>query len=413
MKGTKKPRGIRHDRHCQCCRDKGIKCDLNRPRCAPCQRSGATCIYPQRIVWIAEKRNANSKRTSSLPCSSPSQPLAQGQYPEEPQPKQSIPINLYGFIDLLSHLYHEINLVKQDLPHEGIELMSRTLSFARARVRGDNDQQSIQSHLGALSNLNKVIESAHPIALLGIATFAIFDVCCGSFGEWHRHLQGARSLLDLHCRHKTDFDGLATQIPGLAEVLAYLVWFDVTGALVRQSGLIFSDWHRCIIRSAFFDAVGCPPDTFELFAYLAQLADHADVDAVSLSSRAMDQILRLDTTRSTDQTLAAVVYRCTGAIVAFGRMGERSNGSRPMPLHSSVISSMVDRACSAISDVPTTSRYYVHLASPAYLVGMHASTASQCEIIRVYWRNCRLCDFPRYPDALEQCERQWRSKRIS
>ncbi|KAJ5594151.1 uncharacterized protein N7459_000359 [Penicillium hispanicum] len=409
MTGIKKPRGIRHDRHCHGCRVKGIKCDLNRPRCQSCQQSGTTCSYPQRVVWIGEKKPATPKAASKSPCSSPATTSASEQHAGELHTTKNIPVNLYGFIDLLSHFYQEINLSNKELPHEGVELISRTLSFARARLQGANNQQSIQSHLGALMNLSKVIESAHPIALFAIATFAIFEVCCGSFGKWHRHLQGARSLLDLHCRDKKDFDGLAKQIPGLADVLAYLVWFDVTGALVRQSALIFGDWHRGILCAAFFDSVGCPPDTFELFAYLAK--PDVDIDVVDLSSRAMDQVLRLSTVDSTERGLAAVVYRCTGAIVAFGRVGDSSSNAS-QSFHSDVISSMVDRVCNAISDISTGSRFYVHLATPAYLTGMHASTVRQCETLRAYWRNCQMCDFPRYPDAQEQCERRWRSRMI-
>jgi hypothetical protein len=140
----------------------------------------------------------------------------------------------------------------------------------------------------------------NPIALFGIATFAIFEVCCGSFGKWTRHLQGARSLLDLHCRNKPELDNLTQRIPGLGDVLAYLVWFDVTGALVRESGLMFGDWHREILTAVFFDSVGCPHDTFGLFVRLAK----GDVgDDLDLCALAMDQVLALDSD-SSDRSLA-------------------------------------------------------------------------------------------------------------
>uniref|UniRef100_A0A0D2XLH1 Zn(2)-C6 fungal-type domain-containing protein n=1 Tax=Fusarium oxysporum (strain Fo5176) TaxID=660025 RepID=A0A0D2XLH1_FUSOF len=49
-----KPRGIRRDRDCQTCKARGVKCDLNRPRCLPCVESGYACgDYPQRVVWAA------------------------------------------------------------------------------------------------------------------------------------------------------------------------------------------------------------------------------------------------------------------------------------------------------------------------------------------------------------------------
>ncbi|KAJ5929960.1 hypothetical protein N7466_005453 [Penicillium verhagenii] len=323
-----------------------------------------------------------------------------------------MPINLYGFIDLLSHFYQEIQSSKEELPEEAVKLIARTLSFARSRLQGPDNKQSIQTHLGALTNLSKVIESGHPIALFGIATFAIFEVCCGSFGRWHRHLQGARSLLDLHCQNKADLDALAARVPGLGDILAYLVWFDVTGALVHDRDLIFDKWHRGIISSNFFDSVGCPPDSFELLAHLADR--NINIDILDLNARALDQILLLDNSDTGERGLSAAVFRYTGAIVAFGRSGKARNRdsvaiSDP---HSGALSRMVGRTCDLISRIPTSSRFYVHLASPAYLTGMHATKTQQCEILRGYWRNCQLCDFPRYPDAQEQCEERWRSRMI-
>lgn len=405
MAGAKRPRGIRHDRHCQRCRAERIKCDLNRPRCQPCQRTDQACHYPQRIVWMTERKASLIEPPASRTLQFPQNHRDRAD--RAPQHlHRDIPINLYGFIDLLSDLYREIQSSQQDLPDETIQLISRTLSFARTRLQGDNNKRAIKLHLEALTNLNKVIGSAHPIALFGIATFAIFEVCCGSFGAWHCHLHGARSLLDLHCRNKTDLDSLVERIQGLTDVLAYLVWFDVTGALVQDRALIFEDWHREILRSTFFDSVGCPPDAFYLYAQLAEQDINRGV--LELSSLAMSQVLRLDGGDSTDRGLEGVVYRCAGAIVAFSRAGEDSSSTA----HSSVVGSMVDRVCDAISSISVTSRFYVHMATPVYLVGMNATTASQCDALRAYWRNCRQSEFPRYPDAQEQSEQRWKSQVI-
>ncbi|KAJ5614408.1 hypothetical protein N7528_008062 [Penicillium herquei] len=408
MSSTKKPRGIRHDRHCHRCHAKGLKCDLNRPRCQPCQQQGTRCSYPQRVVWMGSKKESPGKTSSCAePSSSSSETTDVGPGTTELQSK-NIPINLYGFIDLLSHFYREIQASEQELPAEAVKLISRTLNFARSRLRGSDNKQSIQTHLGALTNLSRVIESGHPIALFGIATFAIFEVCCGSFGRWHRHLQGARSLLDLHCQNKAQLDQLAARIPGLGDILAYLVWFDVTGALVRKSPLIFDDWHRRVLEPSFFDSVGCPADTFELFVHLAN--QDVNIDALDLSARAMDQIMNLESGDKTERGLTTVVYRCTGAIGAFSLAGSKQDETSTV--HTGVLSKLIDRVCDAISKIPTSSRFYVHLATPAYLTGMHATNAEQCESLRAYWRNCQQCDFPRYPDAQEQCERRWRSRMI-
>lgn len=419
MTTVKKPRGIRHDRHCERCRANGIKCDLNRPRCQPCVQSGAGCQYPQRVIWMGNKeRRKEQPASKQSPSSSSPVSLARDRSLQEPQQLgvqsnkhiKHIPINLNGFIDLLSEFYQEIQSSKQELPNETIELISQTLSYARLRLQGANDDDAIQSHLVALTNLSRVIDSAHPIALFGIGTFAMFEVCCGSFGNWQRHLHGARSLLDLHCTNKAELDGLTDRIPGLADVLAYLVWFDVTGTLNRgDNDLIFDNWHREILTQDFLDWVGCPPDTFELFVHLAK-GEH-DANPLDLSAMAMQQILRINNNDSTDLSLADVAYRGSAAMVSFACAAESSLSSSPS-IHADVISSLVDKVCDAISKMPTSSRFYVHLATSAYLTGMHASTSDQCDVVRGYWRNCQLCDFPRYPDGQEQCERRWRDKGI-
>ncbi|KAJ5780537.1 hypothetical protein N7457_005697 [Penicillium paradoxum] len=402
MTRVKKPRGIRHDRDCYRCKVRGVKCDLNRPRCQACVQSGEACSYPQRVVWMEDKK---PKTKASPEAQQVSQHVSSDEISTNTgSTVKSTSVNLYGFIDLLGTFYQQIHSNNHDIPEEGVQLISRTLSFARSRIEDGNNRESIQSHLVALANLNQVIESAHPIALFGIATFAMFEVCCGSFGNWHCHLQGARSLLDLHCHHKANLDDLCNEIFGLADVLAYLVWFDVTGALVRSDPLIFDDWHREILSASFLDSVGCPADTFDLFVHLGK---HSDINGIDLSARAMAQMLKIGT-GSTDRSLAATVFRGTAAIMAFSRAGAVGDPATSL-YHSNVLSAMVDRTCEAIAEVSSTSRFYVHLATPAYLTGMCASTARQCEIIRTYWRNCQSCEFPRYPDAEAQCERRWRS----
>jgi hypothetical protein len=407
MKRVKKPRGIRHDRDCHRCKVRGVKCDLNRPRCQACLQGGESCNYPRRVVWVEDKKQKVSG--SSLGLKTVTSQNHHSKIPTSTEnTTKSTSINLYGFIDLLGTFHQQIHSSTRNIPEEGIQLISRTLSFARSRIEDANNKDSIQSHLVALTNLSQVIESAHPIALFGIATFAMFEVCCGSFGNWHCHLQGARSLLDLHCRDKAELDDLCSEISGLADVLAYLVWFDVTGALVRKSPLIFEDWHRETLSNTFFDSVGCPADTFDLFVYLGKHQEIDDVNLMDLSARAMDQILQLGVDK-TDRNLAATVYRAAAAIMAFTRAAAVGGDSLKSAYQSNVVSTMVDRVCDAIAGIPSTSRFYVHLATPAYLTGMHASTTRQCDIIRGYWRNCQLCDFPRYPDAEAQCERRWRS----
>ncbi|KAJ5565950.1 hypothetical protein N7535_007588 [Penicillium sp. DV-2018c] len=410
MKRAKKPRGIRHDRDCHRCKAHKVKCDLNRPRCQACLQVGEACNYPQRVVWVQDKKQKVSGSSLGLNTASAQNQISRIFTNAEHTGDTTKPttVNLYGFIDFLGTFYQQIQSSTRDIPKEGVELISRTLSFARSRIQDTNNKESIQSHLVALTNLSQVIKSAHPVALFGIATFAMFEVCCGSFGNWHCHLQGARSLLDLHCRRKGDLDDLCSEITGLADILAYLVWFDVTGALVSESPLIFEDWHRQTLSDTFFESVGCPAETFDLFVYLGKHRETADVNIMELSARAMDQILRIGPGK-TDRNLAATVYKAAAAIMAFTRAAALG-GDHPTSIYqTNVISTMVDRVCEAIAGIPSTSRFYVHLATPVYITGMHASTARQCDVIRGYWRTCQLYDFPRYPDAEAQCEQRWTS----
>ncbi|CAG8083010.1 unnamed protein product [Penicillium olsonii] len=350
---VKKPRGIRHDRDCTRCKVRGIKCDLNRPRCQSCLQLGEACMYPQRVIWVDE-RNAKPSESNQPNQLVPETEISTKATTKSPTPAS---VNLYGFIDLLGAFYQQLRTSSGGIPEEGVQLISRTLNFARSRIKDADNNASIQSHLVALTNLSQVIESAHPVALFGIATFAMFEVCCGSFGNWHCHLQGARSLLDLHCRDKRALDDLCAEISGLAEVLAYLVWFDVTGALVRESSLIFDDWHREILNAEFLDSVGCPVDTFELFVYLGKHRKSPDASVLDLSSRAIAQILTLDA-GSSDCNLAATVYRGAGAILAFGCAAELGQADSPgSSYQSGVLCSMVDRVCETNMTITSQTSY--------------------------------------------------------
>ncbi|THC91893.1 hypothetical protein EYZ11_008645 [Aspergillus tanneri] len=323
---------------------------------------------------------------------------------------------LDSFVDLLDDCYRYIQDSQRVFPEEAIQLVARTLEFARSRIHGAKQGgmadafslSSIQRQMAVLMGLEQVVESAHPLALFGIATFAIFEVCSGPFGRWHCHLHGARSLLDLHCHNRVCLESLGRKISGLVDVLGYMLWFDVTGALVQGSPLIFDDWHRETLQTSFLDSVGCPLETFELFVHLAQ-SKCRNVDVVDLSWRAMEQTLQVQSSDwKSDQGLAAVVYRYTAVILTFSRMQTVSGTVRS----SQVLSSIVDRVCDAVVQMNPQSKFYVHLASPVYLTGMHARTKAQCAVVRSYWRNCRLGDFPRYPDGQEQCERIWRDNRV-
>lgn len=447
-----KPRGRRRDRDCHSCKARGIKCDLNRPQCLPCVRSGLPCGgYPQRVVWVGETQSDKKHKNTTpglvpsstiLPVTSIHSTLSShgsssasiSTPPPEGRPQTTerrvgetadlgvySTVNQYSFVKRLKAFYEQIKCAEgwskergDYLSDEAIQLVSRIWDFARSRIQGyDNttssraeeaiSMESVRYQLIALMGLNEAMESAHPVALFGIATFAFFEVCHGAFGEWQCHLHGARSLLDFRCHNRADLDILNREIPGLTEIVAHLVWFDTMGTIIRGTqGLIFEDWHRETLNESFFAVVGCPQTAFDVFVKLAKL--DANFEALDLSFLAMDQLLQLDSSDATDRGRTASAFRCTAAIAALGRIGNASSPSWSMAL-----STAVNRACEIIALIPPTSGFYIHLAATAYLAGINATTERQRSVVRTYWQYCRSGDFPHYPDGQERCEEKWRA----
>jgi Fungal Zn(2)-Cys(6) binuclear cluster domain/Fungal specific transcription factor domain len=429
-----KPRGIRRDRDCQSCKLRGIKCDLNRPRCQPCVQSGLPCGgYPQRVVWASDSNSgqrraarettaattpALSQESTTPPDDGPKQTPHMEATPNLPMHERYMTFNQYSFIKRLAGFYEQIKDADSQsrggyLSQEAVDLVSRIWDFIRAKMKGHDDStqkhliDSVHFHVEALMRLTEAIDKAHPIALFGIATFAFFEVCDGSFGEWQCHLNGARSLLDFHCRNKADLDRLSHEIIGINEILAHLVWFDTMGAIIRGSkGLIFDDWHRETLSDGFFASVGCPLDTFHLFVTLAKAGNN--MTALDLSFEALDQLLLCGEPDSSDTALVENAWRCTAAIAILSQIGTAGSLSRRKAL-----STAVDKACRVISIIPPTSGIYIHLAATAYLAGIHATHPQQCDVVRSYWGNCRASDFPRYPDGQAKCEDKWRAEGLA
>ncbi|KAK2934979.1 hypothetical protein FoTM2_006226 [Fusarium oxysporum f. sp. vasinfectum] len=266
--------------------------------------------------------------------------------------------------------------------------------------------------LAALKSLSEALNTADPAAFLGIAVFAFFEVVSdGVFGEWDCHLRGARSLLDCHCSNSEEFQRFSRRFTGLEEIVAYFAWWDTIGALVRQStsntksGLIFDDWHRSSLGQDFFDRVGCPAETFWLFVSLVQSKESTNLSE-SLT-RAMAQLLKLGMDK-TEKGKCSDIYRCA-AVIAVLTTQSSSNGSEETSSEVT-LEFAVDRICHIIESACSRSRYYPHMATPAYLAGMRATNSVQCKILGTYWRNCEMGDIPRYSGVQMQCEERWRKK---
>ncbi|EFW99433.1 hypothetical protein CMQ_7801 [Grosmannia clavigera kw1407] len=271
----------------------------------------------------------------------------------------------------------------------------------------------VRHRLAVLANLNKAIEAANPLAFLGIATFAVLEVCDTTFGEWKCHLYGARYVLDYHrCQSMADLHRLARFVPGLLDILARLVWFDICGAIVRgadadaDAGLIFEDWHRQVLDHAFFSTIGCPADTCALYVDVAR--SQIACESVRSCLRVTEQVLKLQTRseRSSGWDVCADVNRCAAALAVLVQVPD----SEVLLAESreATAAAVVERLCETLAATSSSSPFYIHMALGAYLAGMHARTDEQCRTVRQYWLNCNLSGISRYPGGLARCEAHWR-----
>ncbi|KAH7008985.1 hypothetical protein EDB80DRAFT_717732 [Ilyonectria destructans] len=437
-----KPRGMRRDRDCRTCKTRAVKCDLNRPRCLPCVQAGLACGgYPQRVVWTGEKAASANPRQRSLP-----QPRSRTPVPTEvdaplepgipdqaerasciqidaayndsdklPTEKNSFILRLAAFCQHIKSAEGRRSDSGRYLSAEAIRLVSRLYDFMQARIEscptatltegGSSESMEVARHrLAALMELNEALQTANPFAILGIAAFAVFEVSDSAFGEWQCHLYGARSLLDCHCQSRPQLDQLSQSVTGLTEIVARLVWYDTTGTIVRgTTDLIFDDWHREILNDSFFDAVGCPADTFQLFVDLAK--GEAASDPLGSCLRAMDQLLQLDSD-TTAWKRCANANRCAAALAVLERVDDEA---APKPRRLAMLSA-VNRICEVVASTPRSSPFHIYLATPVYLAGMNSTTPQHCATVRTYWLDCDLAGVPRYLGSLARCEDKWRTK---
>jgi hypothetical protein len=311
---------------------------------------------------------------------------------------------------------------------KGPQLVSQVDEFLQARLKtgtaeppparspGAPDHDDFEVHrLATLASLNEVLETADPVAFLAIAVFAFFEVVSdGAFGEWQRHLRGARSLLDYHCHTPDEFTALASRVPGLSEMLAYFNWWDVVGGVIRRlrrspggrdEGLIFLEWHRGLMDEDFFVAVGCPANTFQLFV------SSIDAEPGNLQERyvqAMGQLLQLGSDQ-TERGRCSDAWRCAAAIavLTWDDVSDSDGVARRAAL-----TSAVDRICQIVTAAAPASRYYTHMATAVFLAAINASSPGHCGVVETYWRNCQTGEFPRYHGVRAQCEEIWKAKGI-
>ncbi|KAH7305858.1 hypothetical protein B0I35DRAFT_483614 [Stachybotrys elegans] len=436
-----KPRGRRRDRDCQTCKQREVKCDLNRPSCGQCAAANTPCQgYLARVVWVVSDSSPSVPPSPrSRKDSAADQETIEWNGAEAGDTSNASDLRGPTLLDahnvdwsgkdrnsfirpLVATCQHIIQLggdaLRQGenryLSPEVISLISRLRDFAQARIDTHPNQsgspvtweseEASRHRLEALVGLKETLAVGNPFALVGIAAFAFFEVCDSGFGQWQRHLLGAKSLLDCHCTCSEELDQLSQEVTGLKVIVARLVWFDTIGAIGRgTSDMIFDAWHRDMLDQDFFRTVGCPGDTFRLFARVA--AGEMTTDAPTVLLHAMRQLLELEQ-GETDWELSANVYRCAAVIAVLAKASE----CHPASTIAGMMASAVDRACRVLAALAPTSQFYIHLAVPAYLAGMNATTLEQCEAVRSYWRGCNHAGVRRYPDGLARCEEHWKAK---
>ncbi|KAL7929737.1 hypothetical protein V8C35DRAFT_324878 [Trichoderma chlorosporum] len=447
-----KPRGMRRDRDCRSCKLRDVKCDLNRPSCGECIAAGVPCGgYPQRVIWVGASSSAKDASSTS-PTSARTRPTRSqstlsrssdsGHTPDRPADSSLSPsdrpasspgdepgnwseADQNSFIRPLVSLCQQIISLDGDalrsnhyLSVEALRLISRLRDFVQARIDGHPARASAGAgdlweseamaryRLDALMSLKDTLKATNPFAFIGIAAFAFFEVCDSGFGDWQRHLYGAKSLLDYHCKSLAELDSLSQKVTGLGEMVVRLVWFDTTGCIIRgTTDLIFESWHRDLLTESFFRTVGCPADTFELFTRVA--SGEVASNPSNCSILAMEQLLKLGQ-GMTDWDRSADAYRCAGVIAVLTQVRQEPSAVSK----AATISLAVDRTCQIIAVTSSSSQFYIHMAVPVYLAGINASSMKQCDVIRAYWHNCNHAGVRRYPDALARCEDRWRMKKL-
>jgi hypothetical protein len=313
---------------------------------------------------------------------------------------------LWGVKAILTAFHaNQINIDEQT--NSGVEksgALSNIWKFVSGCLDYGNNNQTVDSQLNALQlkatailELQKFIENGVIEAVFSILAFTYLDVCQGEFGCWHRHLHGARSLLDLHCSNKQQLLESFTNTPGLHHAVTLLNWYDVTGVLASQDRLlIFEDWHREAIDDRFFSLVGCPKDIFFLFPELFKESPCAN----SWVMQALNEILVVPPVDTTYAHHAASAWRYAFLMTALLRSSFANEAT-------ATVQTLVGKICDKIRSIRFDTALSQHMAVVVYMAGQNAVAIRDRQAIRSYWQYWASEKFPLYADALAKCETRW------
>ena len=267
------------------------------------------------------------------------------------------------------------------------------------------DQDLLYSN--ALQGLKRSVESGDILALFGITVFAFLDVREGPFGQWTRHLRGARALLDVHCRNFGELSVLYQSTPGLKQAISLLNWYDCMGAIIHKDrGLVFEDFHRVEIDPALFDLVGCPRDTFFVYVRLAE--GHLSELSHETYHSSMAQLLQLSHSTDDEKLQLQDAWRYASVLVALEEL--YPDVASEAATTSTVIA---DKICDIIEVVPPASASYLHLPVAVYFVGIHAATERHHEVGRHFWGYFDSNPTPAYPNAQTMSDARRQKRRIA
>ncbi|CAJ0555436.1 Ff.00g055010.m01.CDS01 [Fusarium sp. VM40] len=405
-----KPRGFRRDRDCFNCRaePKGVKCDLNRPFCGPCLAADVQCRgYPNRIRWAQDRGTNGSELTSlSLPLVDTGEKcsgiLKAG---EEDDADVNWTTHYDKYLDFITTKFAlaraSLGQCKEskDTLADVWQLVWHRTSISGQLQPGDNlDAESLAMQSAALRGLNAALKKDEITAIFGIVTFAFLDVYEAPFGDWKRHLLGARALLDLHCTDRTGLQGLYQRVPGLRQAVSLLMWYDVMGAFLTMNDLlIFEEWHRVDMDENLFQLVHCPRSAFEL-AILVMQARAVGQKGHSLHLQITKQLLLCQNTdhqtRPAPLLQDAWRYGIVMAAINLDRSSDNQELDETMCL-------LAERICQAVKATPPNSGRYRHLAGPIMLLGANSRLPRCAEVVDSYWMTCSSLRPPIYPKGFQ------------
>lgn len=286
------------------------------------------------------------------------------------------------------------------------KFVSSFLEHEETSPEEDRDLQALQLKTTAIKELQTFISEGVIEAIFSILAFTYFDVCQGSFGNWHRHLYGARSVLDIHCKNKMELLVAFDNTPGLRHAVTLLNWYDVMGVVASEDRpFIFEDWHREVIEDKFFLLVGCPKRIFYIFPQLFK----DEAFRIRWFFQALQLVLEMPSFAANQQTSDAVnavshteyAWKYACLLIAYEQTYYPTTSD-------TIIQNLVRKICELINLIPLNSALSQHLAVIVFMAGMRAIHLSDRIIVKQYWQFWKSAKLAHYADALNRCEHRWR-----